>query len=107
MDDERLKLFRQRLEEMSRSYAATLAVKADELEQSAHRWRDGEADARQELADRVHRLVSAGSFGFAGISDRAMSIEEKLVDGASLADVQSELDELIAYVRSESTGKSM
>lgn len=102
MEEQRLKEFFERLEVMSRDYAGKLGTKADEVEDAAQRWQRGEEEARGVLIDRVHRLVSAGSFGFNQISDSAMQLETRLVGDAALSDIQSELDEFIALVRSKS-----
>ena len=86
---------------MRRDYTRSLSTKADEVEGSVRSWQSGNAEARPELIDQIHRLISAGSFGFVTISDSATSIEHALVDGASLADVQSDLDAFIAQIRAK------
>ena len=100
MDQEQLRQFQERLEQLSRDYGRTLGAKADELERVMGSWQSGELEAKSLLVDRVHRLASAGSFGFADISDAASHIEQQLVAGARFEEVDSQLSELIALVRS-------
>ena len=101
MEEKRLKEFLERLEVMSRDYAGKLGARADEVEDAAARWQSGDEQGRTDLIDRVHKLVSAGSFGFEQISSRAMELETRLVAGATLSDVRSELDEFISLLRSQ------
>ncbi|MEM9488443.1 MAG: hypothetical protein AAGC55_04825 [Myxococcota bacterium] len=101
MDEEKRKALSAAMDRMSRSYRANLPGKADELAIAAERWRDGEADAQEQLIDLVHRMVSAGSFGLSALSERASIIQDRLIAGHGQYD---ELVEFIAYIRGEATG---
>ena len=53
----------------------------------------------EELRMVAHKLKGAGkSFGFAGITQLATELEEKIIAGASQAEIASAVDALITYL---------
>lgn len=102
IDEDRLEQLRKRLEHVNRAYARSLGTKADGLAQAMEDWQSGDGTARQRLGEGLHRLASAGSFGFPDITELAVPLEKKLIDGVNPSTLIAEIDEFIAHIRARS-----
>lgn len=99
-DDEQQRQFEAVIARMRRDYMAKFAERAQELEDALAPYRSNQTHSHEQLGRLIHRLAgTAGSFGAVEISERAISIEQRLHDGVSREELVGEIEALIALLR--------